>query len=150
MERLDQVALFNIAINLGLPELLSFCGSSKRINRLICNKDPIWRYKLNEFKDNDADKEYFLILGFSLRKTYELLYNLSELKRKLSLQGVVLKYSLQKLYNLQNLGWGNNNLTELPKEIGQLVHLKILGLSNNQLTELPKEIKNIKGLRIYK
>jgi Leucine-rich repeat (LRR) protein len=37
----------------------------------------------------------------------------------------------------------NNQLTELPKEIGHMTGLEVLNLTNNQLTELPKEIQNL-------
>jgi Leucine-rich repeat (LRR) protein len=38
------------------------------------------------------------------------------------------------------LSLNDNQLTELPKEIGNLVNLIELDLRGNQLTELPKEI----------
>lgn len=70
LDKLDQVTLFNVAIMLDLPSLLHFCEYSDRINRLICNKKPIWIYRLNsEFPDwqehfkNFSPKEaYFCII----------------------------------------------------------------------------------------
>lgn len=40
-----------------------------------------------------------------------------------------------------------SQLTNLPKEIGQLTHLTELYLSNNKLTHLPKEIRNLINLQ---
>jgi len=37
-------------------------------------------------------------------------------------------------------------LTELPKEIGNLTNLTELNLTGNELTELPKEIGNLTNL----
>ena len=53
---------------------------------------------------------------------------------------------LIKLTWLQLIGSWNYQLTELPKEIGNLVNLTELRLSNNQLTKLPKEIGNLVNL----
>ncbi len=53
MEKLEKDQLFLLATELDLPELLSFCSSSKRINDLICKRNDIWLYKLNkEFPEN--------------------------------------------------------------------------------------------------
>jgi Leucine-rich repeat (LRR) protein len=40
-----------------------------------------------------------------------------------------------------------NQLTELPKEIGELTHLLYLEIGNNQLTTLPDEIKYLTSLQ---
>ena len=41
-------ALFSLAIQLELPDLLKLCSSSKKINDYICRNDNIWLYKLNK------------------------------------------------------------------------------------------------------
>lgn len=46
MEKLNRDELFKIAILLDLPELLAFCRSSNKIDKLICQKNDIWIYKL--------------------------------------------------------------------------------------------------------
>ena len=53
---------------------------------------------------------------------------------------------LIKLTWLQLIGSWNYQLTELPKEIGNLVNLTRLNLYGNQLIELPKEIGNLVNL----
>ncbi|MCK4651385.1 leucine-rich repeat domain-containing protein [Candidatus Babeliales bacterium] len=49
--------------------------------------------------------------------------------------------------NLQDLYLFYNQLTTLPKEIGQLINLQELWLSDNQLTNLPKEIGQLTNLQ---
>ena len=52
MEKLEKDQLFLLALELDLPELISFCQTNKRINNLICKRNDIWLYKLNkEFSD---------------------------------------------------------------------------------------------------
>jgi len=53
---------------------------------------------------------------------------------------------LIKLTGLQLIGSWDNQLTELPKEIGNLVNLTWLIINYKQLTELPKEIGNLVNL----
>ena len=72
MEFLPKDALFAIAINLGLEDLLNLCNSSNRINRLVCQKDDIWLYKikqefpyltqeiLNRYKNTRSWREYYI------------------------------------------------------------------------------------------
>ncbi|WP_236713460.1 leucine-rich repeat domain-containing protein, partial [Leptospira interrogans] len=43
----------------------------------------------------------------------------------------------------------HNQLTTLPKEIGQLENLQELYLNDNQLTTLPKEIGQLKNLQTF-
>ena len=68
MENLNRDELFKIAVLLDLPDLLSFCNSSFRINNLICKRKDIWLYKLrNEF----PNFEKFLKNHKSLKGLYE-------------------------------------------------------------------------------
>ena len=53
---------------------------------------------------------------------------------------------LKNLPKLTFLGLKNNQLTSLPKEIGQLTNLTSLNLRFNQLTSLPKEIGQLTNL----
>ncbi|AKB37101.1 Leucine-rich repeat containing protein [Methanosarcina siciliae C2J] len=48
--------------------------------------------------------------------------------------------------NLTVLNLSENQLTQLPSEIGELVNLKTLDLSFNELTQLPPEITELKNL----
>ena len=130
MDELSRDALFSIAVMLDLPDLLSFCKSSDRINDLICKKKDIWYRKLrDDFSYNqtvDDPREY-----------YEGLW----LKDKLNFKGTV-----EELLSASHLNLVYHELKELPKEIGNLKNLKTLILRYNQLTKLPKEIGKLKNL----
>lgn len=52
----------------------------------------------------------------------------------------------EKIEKIPNLNLDNNQLTSLPKEIGNLSRLRNLDLRGNQLTSLPKEMGNLTEL----
>jgi Leucine-rich repeat (LRR) protein len=56
---------------------------------------------------------------------------------------------LGNLINLKIFNCSYNNLTELPKELGNLINLKIFNCSYNNLTELPKELGNLINLQEF-
>ena len=136
MDKLDQVALFNIAIMLDLDNLLSFCSSSSKVNRLICQQDAIWLFKLTrEFPDW---KRHF---DMKPKNAYKLLIGLSNLKSKFTYEG-----SIYQLYKEKKLDLSDEDLKTLPSEIGQLSQLQVLWLDNNKIKELPSEIGNLSQL----
>ncbi len=65
---------------------------------------------------------------------------------RVSNQLTELPKEIGQLTNLTRLNLNSNKLTELPKEIGQLIDLTELDLFNNKLTELPKEIGQLTNL----
>jgi len=139
MEQLDQVALFHIATMLDLDNLLSLCQSDRRFNRLICQQNHIWIYKLeNEFPDW---KQYFD--GKSVRKVYSLLVKLNKLKREIKYEG-----SIYQLFQQTKLDLSNKQIKTLPPEIGLLSNLQSLYLYNNQIETLPPEIGSLSNLQI--
>ena len=159
MELLTSDALFALAIQLELPELLKFCRSSKKINNAVCKKDNIWYYKLTKEFPNWKT----LILDPNLKnpktlqpitqmKTpkdiYILLYwyNIFKtLKEKLKI-----KEDIYKIYFLERLHLSGNDITVIPPEIGQLSKLRELYLDNNAITEIPAEIGQLSNLqRLY-
>jgi len=143
MEILEKDQLFILATKLDLPQLLKFCRTNKKINKLICQRDDIWLYKLNrEFPDYRNSG----ITG-SYKKIYEILFirGLETIKRTFKL-----KYNLDELYNLQELNLSFNQIRKIPKEIGQLQNLQELYLSGNIIKEIPKEIGRLNKLQILK
>jgi len=144
MNKLSKDVLFMIALELDLPDLLNFCKSDEIIDKLVCQKNDIWYYKLKEFpnwKEFKIEKD--------LKGIYETLYGLKVVQNFLKDIPKYNKYSLLELYNLRELYLSYNQLTEIPKELGNLTDLQELDLSYNNLTEIPKEVREIKGLRIY-
>jgi len=137
MDKLPKDALFSLALQLNLPDLLRFCTSSKRINDLICRKNDIWIAKLNrEFPNYNS-----MFQKDTPRETYTLLYDLTNLKNKLGL-----KESIEEIYQKRLLSLTYNQIKEIPKEIGQLHNLQRLWLSVNQIKEIPKEIGQLHNL----
>jgi len=143
MDQLDQLALFHIATMLDLNDLLSLCSSNSRINRLICQQDAIWKFKLNnEFPDW---RQHFD--GKLPRKIYNLLVKLTKLRKEIDYTG-----SIYQLYQETKLDLSNRNLKTLPPEIGSLSNLRELSLYNNKLKTLPPEIgllSNLQDLDLY-
>ena len=141
MDNLTKDELFSIAIRLDLSDLVAFCNTSKKINNLIFLRNDVWLYKLKtefpEYSNFEIDR--------TPRKRYNLLYSLRVLKDKLNLKG-----SLYDIYNQKELWLGNNQLTSLPKEIGNLQNLQKLYLFDNQLTSIPETIKQNPKIKIYK
>jgi internalin A len=54
---------------------------------------------------------------------------------------------LKQVDGLQELWLDNNQLTQLPPEIGHLTSLRVLRLENNRLTRLPPEVGQLTSLR---
>jgi len=136
MDRLSKDVLFNIATMLDLDNLLSFCNSDPRINRLVCQDRTIWLFKLvREFPE-------WKQLNMEPRQSYELLIGLTKLK-----EGIKYKRSIYELYKETKLDLSFVGLRKLPSEIGNLSNLRILSLDYNQITALPPEIGNLNNLR---
>ena len=137
MDKFDAQVLFEIALGLDLPDILSFCSTNQKINRLVCQNDHFWRRKIKEeFPEYlNLEKER------GLREQYKLLYGLRDLKEKLELEE-----NLRELYDLEYLDLRNNKLTSLPESIGNLSNLRWLYLSDNSLTSLPESIGNLSKL----
>ena len=58
MEQSSRLVLWNIAMKLGLQDILRYCQSNSRINRVVCQDPIFWRTKIYNdfgFKYNDND-----------------------------------------------------------------------------------------------
>jgi len=71
-------------------------------------------------------------------------------KRLFDNQLTQLPPEIGQLTQLQELDLRNNKLTQLPPEIGQLTQLRELHLNGNQITQLPKEIGQLTQLHIFR
>ena len=102
MEALPSDILFSLAIHLDLPDLLQFCSSSNRINNILCKREPIWRYKLQQDFLNDLTN--FASLSKTPKELYILLWKLRDLKQQLNLKEVLLDFGNLDS-NLPNYKW---------------------------------------------
>jgi len=152
--------LFKLVLELDYPDLISFCNNP-RVNQLVCKQNDIWLAKLQEDFGDD-----YQMLKPNFQDNYELLYKLTELKRKLKLkEDIYTRYQskylnlaynrikeipkeIGQLINLQNLYSDGNQIKEIPKEIGQLTNLETLDLRNNQIKEIPKQIGQLTSLNL--
>jgi len=161
MDQLDQVVLFHIATMLDLDNLLSLCSTNSRMNRLICQQNAIWLYKLNRefpdwkqhFNDKPVNKVYSLLIKLDrLRKELKYEESIYELFNKIELvlinKGIkILPLEIGSLTNLQYLYLNNNQIKTLPPEIGSLSNLQELYLHNKQIETLPPEIGSLSNLQ---
>ena len=62
------------------------------------------------------------------------------------LKGLDKDYTISKLKQLKELYLYSNNLTSIPKELGELKQLEYLYLNDNNLTSIPKELGELEQL----
>ena len=130
--------LFKIAIELDLPSLLNWCQTNKRINEIICKRDPIWFYRLNQ--DFPDWKEF--VLPKEITKPidiYKYLYKLKKGKDMLKVGGSLLDYSKLTILDLPG-----NRISKIPETLPP--NLKVLILSHNLIKEIPKTLPNLQEL----
>ena len=81
METFNKDELFSLAIKLDLPDLIALCQTNKRFHEALYFPDTIWLFLLKTyFPSHDQFN-----LKLSPRETYNLLYQLTQLKEKLAL-----------------------------------------------------------------
>jgi hypothetical protein len=91
-------------------------------------------------------------VNLSSKNLTEIPQNILEIApaiRELNLTGnklTQLPKEIGNMVNLEKLLLNKNQLTELPKEIGKLKKLKSLSLFDNKVTQLPKEIGDLTNL----
>jgi Leucine-rich repeat (LRR) protein len=119
-------------------------------------------YSDNPFKENE--EQLISLLKSCTEESIELVYNMvssvegyfEELvqetfnmvwfDKRLNLRRNSIKEKVILLVKLPSLDFVKNNLTEIPKEIGNLNNLISLDLSKNFIEEIPKEICNLNSL----
>ena len=138
--------LVYIGMMLDFPDILSYCGASVKFNTAVCENDMFWMNRLiqdyPDYKKNKTEIQKEFYEKFKEKINYRTIYEISgliKLKKPVNEGGLGLRGSLVDLYQLQELNLHFKQLTDLPKEIGNLRQLKKLVLVNNRLTTLPKE-----------
>ena len=130
-------------------ELVNLCRSSKEMETFCNTRYWFWRDRIvAQFGLDPSDPTIQQMLqnnGDNWFRVYFLLIKLNKLKQKLSPH--LDQYNLSGLYNLQELYLSNNQLTELPREIGNLTNLQSLYTNDNRLTEVPTDIGNLTNLQ---
>jgi hypothetical protein len=138
MENLPKDILFQLSLELDLPNLLNLCKTNRLLNEKVCNNENIWLSKLNK----DFPLHNNLNIQINFKNKYKLLYDLHKLRNKLKF-----KRSVYELFNSEKLDLSRKDIQELPKEIEILQNLETLNLDYNQIKEIPEEIGKLTNLK---
>ena len=108
MDKLTRDELVLLAIKLDLPDILSFCNSSKYFNEKICKNEDFWRRKieyerpgLTEFLNNDEESYKSIYEGlewgikhriYSVKLGYNPLRVLVAIKENIESKGFISLY----------------------------------------------------------
>src|SRR5581483_1376099 len=146
MENTSRDILFQMGIELDLPDLLNLCQSNNQINSKLCQQNAIWNYKLEsdfgDYLDWNEYPKFKPIYEKSKREYYTFLYGLNKIKTAWKL-----KSNLYEIYYLPELHLNQKLIEEIPKEICQLHNLQYLYLPDNNIKSIPKEIGQLKKLQ---
>jgi len=139
IENLPKDALFSIAIELDLPDLLALCGSHERIDELICKKNNIWYYKLNqefpELKYSGKDpKEYYA-------KSKEIIKNHADWKKILPLIDI-------EKYEFKQRDSPKGKVYALLQSLKKEVLIKIINDYNQESKIIKTKIKKIRPIKV--
>ena len=154
MGTLSKDMYYQIVKDMDIRDIIRLCQINKSANNKICQNEYIWRYRLNKefpyWKDFKLNKSlidiYILLYQLNiLNKKFKSFRDIYHLYRKIVLD---LKNDNMKnipkeigiLSNLQEFDLRFNKLRKIPPEIGDLSNLQTLDLSNNKLTEIPKKL----------
>ena len=133
---------WEVIMKMSDQELVNLCRSSNAMETFCNTRYWFWRERIkSQFGLDSSDptiQQMLIDNGNNWFRVYFVLVRLNKLKQKLSPR--LDQYNLTDLYNLQELNLSTNQLTEVPREIGNLTNLQRLYLSNNQLTD-PNSIK---------
>ena len=164
----NNVTIFKIYNYLNINDLFNCSLIDKQFNNIF-NCDLLWKNIITEkYSDVNIDeiqKQYNIInFKYIYKKIKDLLYLNKTLKLNRMVTDLInlkeldlcdnqleeIPKEIGSLINLQKLNLYNNQLKEIPKEIGSLINLQILNLNHNQLKEIPKEIESLINLCVIK
>src|SRR3972149_3957283 len=109
--------IFNIYMFLDTKSICN-CFQSNKLFHEVHNNDYLWKLKFNIDFHKNID-EYKKLFGLNNKETYIKYYMINNLIIKLKLT-----YSISELYNVKELFLPDNQITEIPKEIGMLTNLQ--------------------------
>ena len=149
MERLNKDELFTLSLYLDLADLLNFCKTSKK-NEKLCNNDVVWRGKIRKdfpnFKYEDVIPD---LQNKSPQEIYILLYTVKVWKLNMDVNELYLETNIVSfepdidvipeylhLPNLIRLTLERNRITRIPDNLN-LPKLRDLCLCRNKITLIP-------------
>lgn len=145
--KFDRNVLYQLALELDLPELLVLCKSDKRFRKTTCTNERFWKEFGNypkSLEQSTGEKTYDLLKGLiDLREKWGNVKYINILNK---MRKSIKSLSLEQLYNKISLNLSKNNLTTIPKEIENLHNLRYLILYSNELKSIPKEIGKLTKL----
>ena len=149
-QRLFPNLQWEVIMKMNDKELVNLCRSSHAMETFCNTRNWFWKERINsKFGLNSSDHTVQAMVqnnGDNWFSVYLILFKLNKLKQKLLSH--LYRYSLIDLYNRKSLNLFNLQLTEVPREIGNLTKLQALYLhNNNRLTKIPREIGNLTKLK---
>lgn len=171
LKDLNPLVLYQIALDLDLPQLMVLCQSESKFNKAVCLNNRFWgEYKKipDTLKKSSGKETYKHIIKLQkimdifntnpwksiINKYDERLlstYTFSELDNLelLSLDDPLINSIPKELFNLnlKELIISNTKIKTVPKEIEKLSNLFILDLGYNNIDSIPEEIKNLSNLQ---
>ena len=124
-------------------QILNIQNSIHFLNRDEIKESLYQKEKIDINKLTEERKKAFAVIGKLAGITVSKNTTYLDLSRRNLTE---LPKEIGNLTNLTSLSLNNNKLTKLPKEIGNLTNLTSFYLPGNRLTELPKEIGNLTNL----
>src|SRR5271165_1765237 len=127
MYNMNRDIIFNISKHLNINNIFNFMCTNKYTYDSL-NIDIIWEFQFNIF-----DKKYDL--SFFNKHSHIINYknsckNIIMIENLINLKYIKHEYNFNQLINLQVLYLANNQITQIPIEIGQLINLQLLDLDN--------------------
>ena len=118
IEKLSREALFSVAIELNIPEIIALCKTNKQIDEKLCKQDAIWEHKLEQIEEPKNIQNLREETKLKGRELYKLIYSLNKIKRVWKIWNII--DNIYELYKEPDLYLAAKNISEIPKEISIL------------------------------